>query len=260
MAPIASTITRVLVTGFGPFQGVPNNPSWGIASRLPTSLPGNIELTIHPAAVPVAYHPVIDLLPGLIEKVQPDIALHIGVAAGRKYFAVEQTSRKGVYWFSRDVDGEVFENAEGEALWGDQPEKLSTDLDLEAVVQDWQTRTENVTWPPSLSSSSFLSKIATPSSPVSVSLGGDTLDVLEEQSQIDSDEVRWSDAVGSYLCAFIYYADMVEMSRNGKAQRRDVSFMHVPMLESEEELSVGVDVTIELVQALVRSWREQHGL
>lgn len=84
--------------------------------------------------------------------------------------------------------------------------------------------------------------------------------VLEEQNEVGSDEVRWSDAVGSYLCAFIYYADLVEMWRNGKAKRRDVSFMHVPMLESEEELSVGVEVTVELVQALVASWREQNGL
>jgi len=159
-----------------------------------------------------------------------------------------------------DVDGGVFSDAEGEKLWGDQPERLSTNLDLQAVVSDWQARTANVTWPPSLSSSSFLSKIATPSTPVDVSLGGDVLSVLEEQSQIDSDEVRWSDAVGAYLCAFIYYADMVEMSRNGKARRRDVSFMHVPMLTSEEELDVGVEVTIELVQALVGSWREQNGL
>ena len=243
-----------------PFQGVPNNPSWGIASRLPTSLPNNIELIVHPAAVPVAFHPVIELVPRLIYEVQPDISLHIGVAEGRKYFAVEQTSRRGVYGWSKDVDGESFSDAEGEELWNDQPKVLSTDLDLPAVVAGWQTRTANITWPPSLSTFSSLSKIATPSTPVDVSLGGDVLAVLEEQNEVGSDEVRWSDAVGSYLCAFIYYADLVEMWRNGKAKRRDVSFMHVPMLESEEELSVGVEVTVELVQALVASWREQNGL
>jgi pyroglutamyl-peptidase len=239
---------------------VPNNPSWGIASRLPTSLPNNIELIVHPAAVPVAFHPIIDLLPGLIGEVQPDIALHIGVAEGRKYFAVEQTSQKGVYGGGSDFYGERWGDDEEQRLWGDQPVVLSTDLDLPAVVSDWKARTANVTWPPSLSSSSFLSKVAMPSTPVDVALGGDVLDVLEEQNGLASDEVRWSDAVGSYLCGFIYYADMVESSRNGKAKRRDVSFMHVPMLQSEEELSVGVEVTVELVQALVGSWREQHGV
>jgi pyroglutamyl-peptidase len=145
-------------------------------------------------------------------------------------------------------------------LWADQPQVLSTDLDLQAVVADWKLRTANVTWPPGLSSSEFEAKVAMAEKPVEVALGGDMLVGLKEQQQFHTDDVRWSDAVGEYLCAFIYYADMVEMSRNGKAKRRDVSFMHVPLLLSEDELNVGVKVTVDLIQALVGSWREQHGM
>jgi pyroglutamyl-peptidase len=145
-------------------------------------------------------------------------------------------------------------------LWADQPQVLSTDLDLQAVVADWKLRTANVTWPPGLSSSEFEAKVAMTEKPVEVALGGDMLVGLKEQQEFHTEDVRWSDAVGEYLCAFIYYADMVEMSRNGKAKRRDVSFMHVPLLLSEDELSVGVKVTVDLIQALVGSWREQHGM
>ena len=67
------------------------NPSWRIASKLPASLPGDIQIVVHPNYVPVAYHPVMDVVPQLHAQV-PDIALHIGVAAGRSYFAVEATS------------------------------------------------------------------------------------------------------------------------------------------------------------------------
>jgi pyroglutamyl-peptidase len=74
----------------------------------------------------------------------------------------------------------------------------------------------------------------------------------------DDGDVRWSDAVGTYLCAFIYYASMVEMSRETPAGRRDTAFMHVPMLTGEEELQMGVDITVELVQSLVDTWRAQR--
>jgi hypothetical protein len=154
----------------------------------------------------------------------------------------------------------VFSDAEAAALWGDQPKVLSTDLDLHAVVADWQARTANVTWPARLSSAEFEAKAAIAERPVEVVLGGDMLVGTEELDEFHTDDVRWSDAVGEYLCAFIYYADMVEMSRNGKAKRRDVSFMHVPLLLSNEELSVGVEVTMDLIQALVGNWREQHGV
>jgi len=219
-------------------------------SRLPTSLPNNIELIVHPSAVPVAYHPVINTVVPLIGDIQPDISLHLGVAEGRTYFAVEQTSQKNVYSLISDIDGQYFEDEEGDQIWGDQPERLSTALDLETVVADWQNRTSEFSWPPWLGSSLRSTALA-PSGPVNVRLHDGSLDMQTE-------DVRWSDNVGIYLCAFIYYASMVEMSRSSVAKQRDTAFMHVPLLQEEEELQLGVDVTIELVQSLVASWRAQR--
>ncbi|KAJ4299968.1 hypothetical protein N0V90_005216 [Kalmusia sp. IMI 367209] len=260
MAPIASAITRVLITGFGPFQGVPNNPSWGIASRLPQTLPNDIELIVYPNAIPVAYHPVIETIPPLIEDVQPDISLHIGVAEGRTYFAVEQTSRKNVYSSIEDIDGEVFTNAEGDQYWSDQPAQIGTDLNLPAVVARWQNRTADIVWPDSASLNNELrANAVVPSSPIEVALREDVLKVeTSDVHSLEGDDVRWSDNVGVYLCGFIYYTSMVEMSRETVGQRRDTAFMHVPMLSSEEELDMGVAITTELVQSLVETWRAQR--
>lgn len=194
----------------------------------------------------------MDIVPPLVQQVQPDIALHMGVAAGRTYFAVEQTSQKNQYSFSPDIDGQVFEDYEGEAIWGDQPQKLSTDIDLQAVVADWQKRTSDITWPANLNE--FLTNSSlVPKSRVNVQL-------LEDVMGVKADDVRWSDAVGSYLCAFIYYADMVQMSKVSKDKKRDVAFMHVPLLEGEEELELGVEVASALIQALVATWRAQRAV
>ncbi|KAF2439883.1 peptidase C15, pyroglutamyl peptidase I-like protein [Karstenula rhodostoma CBS 690.94] len=259
MAPITSTLTRVLVTGFGPFGNVINNPSWGIASRLPTTLPNNISILVHPSAVPVAYHPVIDLVPGLIADIQPDISLHIGVAEGRTYFAVEQTSRKNVYGNMRDVEGKPWTNAEGEEYWAGEEEKLGTEIDLSKVVEEWQGRTEGIAWPGG-GGVGRVGKVQ--GERVEVTLGGDVMDAAVGEvssSDVDDDgDVRWSDNVGTYLCAFIYYTSMVEMSRETQGGRRDTAFMHVPMLTEDAEFQMGVDITVELVQSLVDTWRAQR--
>ncbi|KAF2018003.1 peptidase C15, pyroglutamyl peptidase I-like protein [Aaosphaeria arxii CBS 175.79] len=248
MAPITSAITRVLVTGFGPFGGVPDNPSWGIASRLPSALPSNIELLVHPSYVPVSYHPTLDLVPTFHDQ-SPDIALHIGVAAGRKYFAVEQTSQKSGYEWVPGVDGEIFTKEEQQAAWGPLPEKYSTSLDLHATVARWKELTSGLSF--SERGSGARAK------PVDVRFSDELPDMLANfttQGQsvtTQDDEVKWSDAVGTYLCGFIYYASMAEMGKRNTGEQRNVAFLHVPSLDTEEQIKVGVDVTVALIQALV---------
>lgn len=170
----------------------------------------------------------------------------MGVAAGRQYFAVEQTSHKDGYQWAQDVDGEVFTEAENEAIWGGQPATLSTDLDLPAVVTSWQNYTSNIKWPIDMNGGNFREQ------------AGSTVEVKLLEDVMDTTDVRWSDEVGSYLCAFIYYAGLVESKKNGKSGMRDVSFMHVPSLDTEEDLQMGVEVAVGLIQALVDTWRKQR--
>jgi pyrrolidone-carboxylate peptidase len=172
----------------------------------------------------------------------------MGVAEGRKYFAVEQTSQKYGYNWSIDVDGKSFTTEESDKYFAGQPTTLSTDLALTTVVSEWQQRTADVKWPPGLETADESGFAA--NSAVEVKLLEDVM---------DTQDVRWSDSVGTYLCGFIYYTGMAEMGKNGKNKLRDVAFMHVPSLPTEEHLAVGVDVAIELVQSLVQTWRSQRG-
>ncbi|RYP87383.1 hypothetical protein DL770_004795 [Monosporascus sp. CRB-9-2] len=260
-----ATLTKVLVTGFGAFMGLDDNPSWEIVSRLPGTLPNNIEVTIHPEAVRVAYHPVFDLVPQLYAEDDYDIVLHTGLAAGREYFAVEQSSSQSRleasgYQNSPDVDGEVFTVAEQEAAWANEPLSLETDLDLIRVVELWSNRTSHIAFPP-LSDGDTQDpataetepwRSARVGGPVEVRLEND-FDYASAPEDPATDDVRWSDAVGFYLCGFIYYTGLVE---KGKTGARDVVFMHVPYMDTEDQYATGVEVTIELINSLVESWRE----
>ena len=121
--------------------------SLGSKSEQP-SPPGSIcrqsRLRTHP---PVAYHPTINLLPDLYARTKPDVALHIGVAEGRKYFAVEAGSERGNFDLIRDIDGRNFTDAEGDAAWGTAATRLNTDIDLDSTITEWQARTADFKWP-----------------------------------------------------------------------------------------------------------------
>ncbi|RYP23165.1 hypothetical protein DL765_001250 [Monosporascus sp. GIB2] len=262
--PSPATLTKVLVTGFGRFADW-DNPSWEIVSRLPGTLPNNIEVTVHPEAIRVAYHPVFELVPQLYAQDDYDIVLHTGVAAGRDYFAVEQSSsqsRLAKYGYQNipDVDDKVFTVAEQEAAWADQPLSLETDLDLIRVVELWQNRTSHIAFPPfDDDDTQDLGTAATEAwrsaragGPVEVKVEND-FDYASAPENPVTDDVWWSDEVGFYLCGFIYYTGLVEKSKTGA---RDVVFMHVPYLETEDQYAMGVEVTIELITSLVESWRE----
>jgi pyrrolidone-carboxylate peptidase len=184
----------------------------------------------------------------------------MGVAAGRQYFAVEQTSSKNGYEFTRDVDGQVFTVDEQTAAWGNESTPLSTDLDLPAVVKGWQDHTSAIKWPIELNSADPVNRVQPQA--VEVKLLDSVMDsqvVPPKKDDPSPQDVRWSDEVGSFLCGFIYYTDLVEMGRNGKNKKRDVAFMHVPSLDTEDQLKMGVEVTLALVQSLVETWRGQRG-
>lgn len=126
--------------------------------------------------------------------------------------------------WSRDIDGKVFTSVEEEQIWGGEPAVLSTQIDLEGVVDKWQNRTAGIVWP-----SSGRASGATKQGPakVDVKLREKVWEVEAGEGGMGTrdggDDVRWSDNVGTYLCAFIYYTSMVEMERV-VGKRRDTAF------------------------------------
>ncbi|TID14035.1 pyroglutamyl peptidase type I [Venturia nashicola] len=213
----------VLVTGYGPFLNqVPINPSWSITSILPetiqaTSTSPKIRLIKYPHPIRVAYQTVLDLVPKLLtpgeDQIQPEIILHIGLAASRPFYALECQSPRSPYWTGRDVDNQVFSQEKTNQLWplAEFPQFLKPTFDINDVFARWQSHLSN--------------------------------------SKLD---IRRSSDPGNFLCGFIYYTSMSWFWRK-QAEERPVMFLHVPLLTGEEEVEEGKGVAIGLIRALVES-------
>lgn len=210
---------KVLVTGYGPFHlKFPINSSWSIASTLPESLPATttcprIKLIIPPEPIEVSYRAVQSFAEQWLENCEYDLILHIGLAAGRPFFTLEQQSMREPYWEKKDVDGVVFSKQETEALWpvDDFPPILKPTFDCNDVWLRWR-------W-----------------------------NITDEHL-----DIRPSDDPGNYLCGFIYYYSMAWFWGR-ECKERPVIFLHVPDLPSEEKIAGGREVAIGLIRAMVES-------
>jgi pyroglutamyl-peptidase len=88
-------VTRVLVTGFEPFDGGTVNPSQRLVERLAARPPHRVELET--ALLPVAYARSADALREAVERAQPDVVICFGQADGRTGISVER--------FAHNLDG-----------------------------------------------------------------------------------------------------------------------------------------------------------
>lgn len=77
----------VLVTGFAPFGGESINPSWQIASRLPTYID---KAEIKRLEVPTEFNRAIKIVTREIDKHKPTIVLCLGQAGGRAALTLER--------------------------------------------------------------------------------------------------------------------------------------------------------------------------
>ncbi|KAF2630120.1 peptidase C15, pyroglutamyl peptidase I-like protein [Macroventuria anomochaeta] len=231
---------HVLVTGFGSFlDKYPKNSSWEIASTLPALIPaspGNptpIHIRVHHEPIRVAYENVVNTVPRLLSPdssaFPPDIVLHIGLAASRSFYAIEQGAHSRGYGKTADVNGDLFLDAAAQDLFPKEtyPEMLSTGFDTADVLSRWRT---------SLGYS-------TPS-------GSPSIEELPD--------IRINPDAGNFLCGFIYYNSLAHYhAQNGGDGERPVVFMHVPDLSgSEEKLREGWEVAVALIKALVESMRK----
>ncbi|EFQ96422.1 hypothetical protein PTT_01262 [Pyrenophora teres f. teres 0-1] len=238
----------VLVTGFGPFLSkYPQNSSWTIASTLPALLPATpqnptpIHIHTHHAPIRVSYNTVLDLIPTLLPPGNPmypvpDIILHIGLAAGRSYYAIESTARGRGYGQIADVDGIRFSDEEAEERFPGNmyPRTLETGFEMGDVLGRWK---------------GFLGG----------SKSGGTKDDGNTE-KIGAPDVRISHDAGNFLCGFIYYNSLAHYFEKGKEGERPVIFLHVPDLsKSEEEMREGWGVTVALIKVLVESRRVAGG-
>jgi pyrrolidone-carboxylate peptidase len=226
----------VLVTGFGPFRTQnPINPSWEIARHLPPFLPlpslapanslsiltpPPVRILVHPEPIRVSYATVRSLVPSLWEGRKIDFCIHIGMASGRKFYSIERRGHRDGY-FMKDVDNEFLadESAQKQLgsdwIWHNLPHELLSSLDVDDVWKRWRLNLSEKTQ------------------------GGKEMDV------------RISEDAGRYLCDFIYFSSLAELERKGEDRR--VLFLHVPVEADESSVRRGVEITVELIRAVVVS-------
>ena len=80
---------RILVTGFGPFPGAPENPTEWLVAEL-TRQAGHPDYDLVSAVLPVDYALAGPALDAAAAEARPDIAIHFGLAAGAAGFRLER--------------------------------------------------------------------------------------------------------------------------------------------------------------------------
>src|ERR1700751_5590564 len=89
---------RILVTGFGPFPGVPHNASAHVArsigegADLRAGLPGRLctpRIKIFTEIIPVVWNGAMEFAQAAIAKHRPHAVLHFGVARHAASFEIE---------------------------------------------------------------------------------------------------------------------------------------------------------------------------
>jgi pyroglutamyl-peptidase len=83
-------MTRVLLTGFEPFDDSTVNPSWQAVRLAASAPPDGVSLTT--AVLPVVFHDAIDRLRTAIDESGADLVVCVGQAGGRPDLTVERVA------------------------------------------------------------------------------------------------------------------------------------------------------------------------
>jgi pyroglutamyl-peptidase len=85
---------RVLITGFGPFPGVTDNPSAWLAATLAKRARAR-EFTLETRVLPTEWE-AITLMPRLYRELQPHVMIHFGVSERSASFRIERSAHNHV--------------------------------------------------------------------------------------------------------------------------------------------------------------------
>jgi pyroglutamyl-peptidase len=83
-------MTRVLITGFGPFPGAPSNPTMRIARRLGSLRRVGLQNTTRIVRLLPTTWAMLDDVPGMLAETRPDLVLMFGLAGRRQKITPER--------------------------------------------------------------------------------------------------------------------------------------------------------------------------
>ncbi len=129
---------RVLVAGFGPFPGVPDNPAAAVARRFAGrmarhQMPG---LSLKAVVVPTTWE-LLDDLPGVFARVRPDIIIALGVAVEAPVVRIETVAVNRATRIAVDAVGA---RARSRRLSADGPPVLHAPADPGQLVRAARAR------------------------------------------------------------------------------------------------------------------------
>ena len=88
---------RVLLTGFGPFPGIAENPSAWLAETLAKqNPPPEFDSELHARVLPTEWEAVAALAPRLYETLQPLVMIHFGFSERARSFRIERSAHNRV--------------------------------------------------------------------------------------------------------------------------------------------------------------------
>ena len=89
--------TKVLLTGFGPFPGAPENPSAWLAETLASSaLARRREVSLDAEILPTEWAAVSARAPRLLETLKPQLMLHFGLSPPASSFRIERSAHNRI--------------------------------------------------------------------------------------------------------------------------------------------------------------------
>lgn len=112
---------RVLITGFGPFPGVPDNPSAWLAETLAGET-RHAAGTLQAEILPTSWESVAALTPSLFEAFKPDIMIHFGLCQRAQGFRIERSAHNRVA-LRADIGGAL---PASRSVLADGPARLDT--------------------------------------------------------------------------------------------------------------------------------------
>jgi len=126
---------RVLLTGFGPFPGVPTNPSAWLAETLAEQSPSpEFESELHARILPTEWEATA-LMPRLYEALQPHVMIHFGLSERAKAFRIERSAHNRAA-LRADAKGAM---PSGPVIRPEGPDRFDTALPAGALAAHLKT-------------------------------------------------------------------------------------------------------------------------